>query len=390
VNPRRPGAWKPIVTASSPQRHATASSGGTFDLGDLRDQIARLQQSTSEQNFWDDQVKAQGTLKKISDLEKELQMWEGLISLHDEVEIHLELAQEEGTGVVSGEAREALERYLSALDFAEVLHLLSDLDDEKDALLTIHPGAGGTESQDWAEMLQRMYLRWIERHGYQCQILDYQPGEEAGIKDVTIEVKGERAYGYLKAEVGVHRLVRISPFDAAARRHTSFASVFVYPAAENGLEIEINEKDLRIDTYRSSGAGGQHVNKTDSAVRITHLPTGIVAQCQNERSQMKNRATAMKILKARLYDLRRQQQQAERQKLEDTKKDVAWGSQIRSYVFQPYTMVKDHRTREETGNIQAVMDGDIDRFIRAYLLQNARPSSGEGAAGESAEKVSTP
>jgi len=270
-----------------------------------------------------------------------------------------------------------------------VLHLLSDPDDGKDALLTIHPGAGGTESQDWAEMLQRMYLRWIERHGFQYQILDYQPGEEAGIKDVTIEVTGRRAFGYLKAEAGVHRLVRISPFDANARRHTSFASVFVYPAAADDLEIEINEKDLRVDTYRSSGAGGQHVNKTDSAVRITHQPTGIVAQCQNERSQMKNRATAMKILKTRLYDLRRREQQAERQKLEDTKKDVAWGSQIRSYVFQPYTMVKDHRTREETGNIQAVMDGDIDRFIRAFLLQSAASSAEEGSADSSAEKVTT-
>ncbi len=316
-------------------------------------------------------------------------MWEQLVTLHDEVEIHLELAQEEGLDVVSQEARQVLEQYLAALDEAEVLHLLSDPDDEKDALLTIHPGAGGTESQDWAEMLQRMYLHWIEHHGYQYQILDFQPGEEAGIKEVTIEVKGERAYGYLKAEVGVHRLVRISPFDANARRHTSFASVFVYPEAEDELEIEINEKDLRIDTYRSSGAGGQHVNKTDSAVRITHLPTGIVAQCQNERSQMKNRGTAMKILKARLYDLRRREQQAERQKLEDTKKDVAWGSQIRSYVFQPYTMVKDHRTKEETGNIQAVMDGDIDRFIRAYLLQSAASSAGEGSADPSAAKVTT-
>lgn len=218
-------------------------------------------------------------------------------------------------------------------------------------------------------MLQRMYLRWLEREGFDIDILDLQPGEEAGIKDVTIEVKGERAFGYLKAEVGVHRLVRISPFDSNARRHTSFAAVFVYPAAEDDADIEINDKDLRIDTYRASGAGGQHVNKTDSAVRITHLPSGIVVQCQNERSQTKNRATAMKILKSRLYDLRRSEQKAEKQKLEDTKKDAAWGNQIRSYVFQPYTMVKDHRTNEETGNIQAVMDGDINRFIRAYLLQ---------------------
>ncbi len=298
-------------------------------------------------------------------------MWQDLRVQHDEVAIHLELLQEEGANAIPRDALEALDLYASSLDFAEVRHMLSDPDDEKDAMITIHPGAGGTESQDWAAMLQRLYLRWIERHGYQYEILDFQPGDEAGIKDVTIEVKGERAYGFLKAEAGVHRLVRISPFDAQARRHTSFASVFVYPASEDEVAIEINEKELRIDTYRASGAGGQHVNKTDSAVRLTHLPTGIVAQCQNERSQMKNKATAMKILKARLYDLRRDQQQAEKQKLEDTKKDVAWGSQIRSYVFQPYTMVKDHRTKEETGNIQAVMDGDIDRFLRAYLLQHA-------------------
>ena len=302
-------------------------------------------------------------------------MWQDLRVQHDEVAIHLELLQDEGVITVPQDAQDALDLYASSLDFAEVRHLLSGPDDEKDAMITIHPGAGGTESQDWAAMLQRLYLRWIERHGYQYEILDFQPGDEAGIKEVTIEVKGERAYGFLKAEAGVHRLVRISPFDAQARRHTSFASVFVYPAAEDEVAIEINEKELRIDTYRASGAGGQHVNKTDSAVRLTHLPTGIVVQCQNERSQLKNKATAMKILKARLYDLRRDQQMAEKQKLEDTKMDAAWGSQIRSYVFQPYTMVKDHRTKEETGNIQAVMDGDIDRFLRAYLLQQANRST---------------
>ncbi|MCH7520726.1 MAG: peptide chain release factor 2, partial [Candidatus Marinimicrobia bacterium] len=320
---------------SSPGRTGTSSSGGTFDLDDIQGQIARLQQSTAKPNFWDDQKQAQGILKKISGLEKELKMWQDLRVQHDEVAIHLELLQDEGVITVPQDAQDALDLYASSLDFAEVRHLLSGPDDEKDAMITIHPGAGGTESQDWAAMLQRLYLRWIERHGYQYEILDFQPGDEAGIKEVTIEVKGERAYGFLKAEAGVHRLVRISPFDAQARRHTSFASVFVYPAAEDEVAIEINEKELRIDTYRASGAGGQHVNKTDSAVRLTHLPTGIVVQCQNERSQLKNKATAMKILKARLYDLRRDQQQAEKQKLEDTKMDAAWGSQIRSYVFQP-------------------------------------------------------
>lgn len=298
-------------------------------------------------------------------------MWTGLQTFHEEVEVHLELIKEEGLDIAPEDAVVALQHYNRALDRAETIHLLNGPDDAKDAILTIHPGAGGTESQDWAAMLQRLYQRWIERNGYQYQILDLQPGEEAGIKDVTIEVTGERAYGYLKAEAGVHRLVRISPFDAQSRRHTSFASIFVYPAVDDNVEIEILDKDLRIDTYRASGAGGQHVNKTDSAVRLTHLPTGIVAQCQNERSQMKNKATAMKILKARLYDRAQAELQAEKEKLEQTKMDVAFGSQIRSYVFQPYTMVKDHRTKEETGNIQAVMDGDIDRFIRAWLLQNA-------------------
>ncbi|MEE9464798.1 MAG: peptide chain release factor 2, partial [Candidatus Neomarinimicrobiota bacterium] len=311
--------------------------------------------------------------------EKELQMWTGLQTFHEEVEVHLELLKEEGLDIAPEDAMAALQHYNSALDRAETIHLLNGPDDANDAILTIHPGAGGTESQDWAAMLQRLYQRWIERNGYQYRILDLQPGEEAGIKDVTIEVTGEQAYGYLKAEAGVHRLVRISPFDAQSRRHTSFASIFVLPAVDDNVEIEILDKDLRVDTYRASGAGGQHVNKTDSAVRLTHIPTGIVAQCQNERSQMKNKATAMKILKARLYDRVRAEQQADKEKLEQTKMEVAFGSQIRSYVFQPYTMVKDHRTKEETGNIQAVMDGDIDHFIRAWLLQNAGQTAGPAA-----------
>ena len=354
-----------------PQRTATVNCGGIFDLDRLRTELAALQKTTARSGFWDNQSTAQMTLKKISRREKEIAMWVRLGDLHDEAQLHLELLLEERGTEVDREAGEALASYIAALDAAEVRHLLSGPDDNKDAILTIHPGAGGTESQDWAEMLLRMYQRWLEQEGYEAEILDLQPGDEAGIKDVTVEVKGERAYGYLKAEAGVHRLVRISPFDSNARRHTSFAGVFVYPAVEDEVEIEIDDKDLRIDTYRASGAGGQHVNKTDSAVRITHLPTGIVAQCQNERSQTKNRHTAMKILKSRLYDLRKSEQDAEKQKLEETKKDAAWGSQIRSYVFQPYTMVKDHRTGEETGNVQAVMDGDLNRFIRAYLLKNA-------------------
>jgi peptide chain release factor 2 len=247
--------------------------------------------------------------------------------------------------------------------------MLSGKDDPKNAILTIHPGAGGTESQDWASMLMRMYLRFAERQGFETEVLDYQAGDEAGIKSVTIEIKGDYAYGYLKAENGVHRLVRISPFDANKRRHTSFASVFVLPEIDENIDVEINPADLRIDTYRASGAGGQHVNKTDSAIRITHIPTGIVVQCQNERSQHKNKANALKILAARLYQLKLKEQQEKVKEYEESKRDIAWGSQIRSYVFHPYNMVKDHRTNYETSNIQQVMDGDIYPFIEKYLVQ---------------------
>ncbi len=248
--------------------------------------------------------------------------------------------------------------------------MLGEATDLENAILTIHPGAGGTESQDWANMLFRLYSRWIEQKDFKMTLLDYQPGDEAGIKDVTMEIKGDFAYGLLKAEAGVHRLVRISPFDANSRRHTSFASIFVYPSTDEEIDIEIDPNDLRIDTYRASGAGGQHVNKTDSAIRITHLPTGVVVQCQNERSQHKNKAQAMKVLKARLYQIELEKEKEATKELEDKKLDIGWGSQIRSYVFHPYNMVKDHRTKEETGNIQAVMDGQIDRFIRSYLIQN--------------------
>lgn len=265
---------------------------------------------------------------------------------------------------------ESLERELSTI---ELRTLLSGDHDINSAIVTIHPGAGGTESQDWAEMLLRMYLRWAEQHDYKTEITDYQAGEEAGVKSVTFLVEGAYAYGYLSAEIGVHRLVRISPFDAGARRHTSFASVFVTPEIEEDAEeIEIEEKDLRIDTYRSSGAGGQHVNVTDSAVRITHIPTGIVVQCQNERSQHRNRETAMKILKSKLYELEMERRREELQEMEDQKADIAWGSQIRSYVLHPYRMVKDHRTSIETGQVEAVLDGDLDDFILGYLKERSR------------------
>jgi len=266
-----------------------------------------------------------------------------------------------------------IERHGAAL---EVRTMLQGSDDHRGALVTVHPGAGGLESQDWAEMLTRMYTRWAERRGYTVNVLDLQPAEEAGIKSATLEVSGDDAYGYLKAEKGVHRLVRISPFDAQSRRHTSFASVFVYPLVDDTIEIEIDESDLRIDTFRASGAGGQHVNKTDSAIRITHLPSGIVVSCQQERSQHKNRATAMKMLKAGLYERALEEQEKEKAVFESTKTEIGWGNQIRSYVFQPYTMVNDHRTELKVGDVHKVMDGDLDPFIEAFLKQTAGKGAG--------------
>jgi len=261
-----------------------------------------------------------------------------------------------------------LSAYKNIVDEVELKLTLSNPEDIQNAIVSIHPGAGGTESQDWAQMLYRMYTRWAEKEECKLEVIDFQPGDEAGIKDVTFELKGDYVFGLLKGEAGVHRMVRISPFDANSRRHTSFASVFIYPAVEDNIEIDINHSDLRIDTYRASGAGGQHVNKTDSAVRITHIPTGIVAQCQNQRSQHKNKNQAMKILKSRLYQLEIEKEKEKNKDLEDQKMDIGWGSQIRSYVFHPYQMVKDHRTKEENGNTQAVMDGNLNQFIRAYLL----------------------
>ena len=265
----------------------------------------------------------------------------------------------------------ALDELQAEVDAAETKKMLGGEHDRSNAIVTIHPGAGGTESQDWAEMLLRMYLRWTERRGFKREVIDLQPGDDAGIKGATLTVAGEYAYGLLLAEAGVHRLVRISPFDQAARRHTSFASVFVWPELPDDVEIAIEEKDLRVDTYRSSGAGGQHVNVTDSAVRITHLPTGIVVSCQNERSQHRNRDAAMRVLKARLFDLRMKEQQARLEQLGGEKKDIAFGSQIRSYVLHPYQMVKDHRTKEQVGDINRVLDGDLDGFIKAYLMRKA-------------------
>ncbi len=272
---------------------------------------------------------------------------------------------------VADDLAKGLDDLAREVDAGETKKMLGGEHDRKNAIVTIHPGAGGTESQDWAEMLLRMYLRWTERRGFKREVIDVQPGDEAGIKSATFTVIGDYAYGLLLAEAGVHRLVRISPFDQAARRHTSFASVYVWPELPEDVDIDIEEKDLRIDTYRSSGAGGQHVNVTDSAVRITHLPTGIVVSCQNERSQHKNRASAMRVLKARLYDLKMKEQQAKLEQLGGEKRDIAFGSQIRSYVLHPYQMVKDHRTKEQVGDVNRILDGDIDGFIKTYLMKKA-------------------
>jgi peptide chain release factor 2 len=321
----------------------------------------------AEPGFWDNQEKAQEVIAESNRIKGWLDPWRVLQGRVEELVALSELLEVEEDAELLSEWERGLESLTSGVEALELRTMLQGDDDHREALVTIHPGAGGTESQDWAEMLIRMYTRWAERHDFDVTVLDLQPGEEAGIKSATLEIKGPSAYGYLKAEAGVHRLVRISPFDAQSRRHTSFASVFVYPLVDDDIEIEIDEGDLRVDTYRASGAGGQHVNKTDSAVRLTHEPTGIVVACQQERSQHKNRATAMKMLRAALYQHALEEREKERAALEATKRDIAWGSQIRSYVFQPYTMVNDHRTELKIGDVHGVMDGDLDPFIEAFL-----------------------
>ena len=320
-----------------------------------------------EPGFWDDQEAARTLITRVKELKGWVDPFKALSQKVAELDELGQLLEAESDAALEAEWGAEVEALDAELEQLELKTMLRGPDDGRNALLTIHPGAGGTESQDWAEMLMRMYTRWAERHGFTVTILDLLPGEEAGIKSTTLEIKGQYAYGYLKAEKGVHRLVRISPFDAQSRRHTSFASVFVYPEVDDDIEIDIREEDLRVDVYRASGAGGQHVNKTSSAVRITHEPTGIVVACQNERSQFQNKATAMKMLRAALYQREIERREEERAKVDAEKTGISWGNQIRSYVFQPYTQVTDHRTEMKVGDVQRVMDGDLDPFIEEFL-----------------------
>jgi peptide chain release factor 2 len=340
--------------------------GDIFDADRKRAQVLELEKKAAHPNFWNNQEEAQSVLQMRSRLERDIELDAKLTKEGQDIRALVELA-EEGEDVLSDLADE-VQKLEQEAQHTEIRMLLGGENDSLNAIVTIHPGAGGVESQDWAEMLVRMYLRWSERSGYVNRMLDYQPGDEAGIKSATFLVEGDFAYGYLSLESGVHRLVRISPFGAMGKRQTSFASVFVYPEVDEKIEVKIDEKDLRIDTYRSSGAGGQHVNVTDSAVRITHIPTGIVVSCQNERSQIRNREMARTVLRARLYELELNKKRQELQAVEDSKLDIGWGNQIRSYVLHPYRMVKDHRTKYESPNTDRVLDGDIEDFIYKYLV----------------------
>ncbi|KOP69095.1 peptide chain release factor 2 [Bacillus sp. FJAT-18019] len=323
-------------------------------------------------DFWDDNEKAQALIAEMNAVKSSVDQYQKLQADYDDAAVMIELADEEGDDSLAGEIGETIKELVARVEEFELQLLLNQPYDKMNAILELHPGAGGTESQDWGQMLHRMYTRWAEKRGFKVETLDYLPGDEAGIKSVTLLIKGYNAYGYLKAEKGVHRLVRISPFDSSGRRHTSFVSCDVVPEINDEVELDIRTEDLKIDTYRASGAGGQHINTTDSAVRITHLPTGVVVTCQNERSQIKNRERAMTMLRSKLYERKIEEQQRELAEIRGEQSEIAWGSQIRSYVFHPYSMVKDHRTQVETGNIGAVMDGDLDAFIDGYLRSQIR------------------
>ena len=342
-----------------------------LDLQNKEERIIELERTMEAPDFLDDMDKAQKYMKELKNLKDSIETYNNLKSLYDDILVLIEMGEESEDAEIAEEAKSSMDEFASKVDEVKIKTLLSGEYDKYNAILKLNAGAGGTESCDWTSMLYRMYTRWAESKGFTTQVLDFLEGEEAGIKSITVQINGENAYGYLKSERGVHRLVRISPFNAAGKRQTSFASCDVMPDIEEDLDVEINDDDIRIDTYRSSGAGGQHINKTSSAIRITHLPTGIVVQCQNERSQLQNKDKAMKMLKAKLYLLKQQEEQEKKSGIRGEIKEIGWGSQIRSYVMQPYTMVKDHRTNEETGNVSSVLDGNIDQFINAYLKQNS-------------------
>jgi len=349
--------------------------GAIFEAARPEQELTQLEAKASAPDFWKDQAEAQKVLQRRRRLEQDRDLIHSLKKKSDDLGVLVEWS--EAGEAVDGEFAQALDLLDQEVQAGEIKKMLGGEHDRKNAIVTIHPGAGGTESQDWAEMLLRMYLRWTERRGFKRELIDYQPGDEAGLKSATFTVIGEYAFGLLSAEVGVHRLVRISPFDQAARRHTSFDSVYVWPELPEDVDIVIEDKDIRIDTYRSSGAGGQHVNVTDSAIRITHLPTGIVVSCQNERSQHRNKDSAMRVLKARLYDIKIKENQAKLDQIGGVKKEIAFGSQIRSYVLHPYQLVKDHRTKEQMGDVNRVLDGDIDVFIKSYLMKKSSGTLGQ-------------
>lgn len=359
-----------MICAKSPRNYPIL--GGLFDLDLKQEMIANYEEKMAAPDFWDDNEKAQAIIAEMNAVKSSVDQYLALQGEYDDIETMAELAEEEGDDSLAAEISESVAALVKKLEDFELQLLLSQPYDKMNAILELHPGAGGTESQDWGQMLLRMYTRWAEKRGFKVETLDYLPGDEAGIKSVTLLIKGYNAYGYLKAEKGVHRLVRISPFDASGRRHTSFVSCDVVPEISEDVEVEVRPEDLKIDTYRASGAGGQHINTTDSAVRITHIPTGIVVTCQNERSQIKNRERAMTMLRSKLYERKLEEQQKELDEIRGEQSDIAWGSQIRSYVFHPYSMVKDHRTSVETGNIGAVMDGDLDAFIDGFLRSQIR------------------
>lgn len=345
--------------------------GHLFDVAVKEAKIAELEYKMSEPGFWDDSARAQGIMQELAVYKESLEKYKGICARYEDTYTLWEMGMEDQDDSVAGEVADQLAELQHQIESLEIEVMLSGEYDGNNAILTLHAGAGGTEAQDWTQMLLRMYMRWAERSKFTVETMDLQPGDEAGVKSVTLMIKGHNAYGYLKSEKGVHRLVRISPFDANARRHTSFAACEVMPEIDDAIEIDINMADVKVDTYRASGAGGQHINKTDSAVRMTHIPTGVVVQCQTQRSQLQNREQCMRMLRARLFELQQEAHAENLSELAGEHQAIEWGSQIRSYVFHPYNMVKDHRTSAETGNTQAVMDGEIDMFIEAYLQQQA-------------------